>query len=93
MKRHVPVTEKFVRRMFTETISKTRYMLVGLENEEGAIARYKEKKDVDVFEVGLCVNPGIPMLGASPDGLVWDKHVRVRPCGGKDCITGNGRGN
>lgn len=76
VKRHVPVTEKFVRRMFTETISKTRYMLVGLENEEGAIARYKEKKDVDVFEVGLCVNPGIPMLGASPDGLVWDKHVK-----------------
>lgn len=75
VKRQAPVTDKFVRRMFSGTRSKTRYMVMGLENERSAIHRYKEKKDVDVFEVGLCVNPGAPMLGASPDGLVWDKDI------------------
>ncbi|KAL1469490.1 hypothetical protein MTO96_025009 [Rhipicephalus appendiculatus] len=48
-------------------------MRSGQENEANAIAKYKEHHGVEVYKVRLCVNPGAPFLGASPDGLVWDK--------------------
>ncbi|KAG0417014.1 hypothetical protein HPB47_005950 [Ixodes persulcatus] len=34
------------------------------------------KKRVQLFSVGLCVNPGLPVLGASPDGLVCDEDIQ-----------------
>lgn len=40
-----------------------------------ALARYKLDRGVTIYPVGLCVNPGISVLGASPDGLVWDPDV------------------
>ncbi|XP_042143266.1 uncharacterized protein LOC121833762, partial [Ixodes scapularis] len=51
-------------------------MRAGLQNEAAALKRYKAKQKVQVFSVGLCINPGLPMLGASPDGLVWDEDIQ-----------------
>lgn len=76
VKRQAAVTEKFVKSIFGGACSATRYMKVGIENEAAALKRYKAKKKVEVFRVGLCVNPGLPMLGASPDGLVWDEAIQ-----------------
>ncbi|XP_040073144.1 uncharacterized protein LOC120845403 [Ixodes scapularis] len=50
-------------------------MRAGLQNEAAARKRYKAKQKVEVFGVGLCINPGVPMLGASTDGLVWDEDI------------------
>ncbi|XP_040063788.1 uncharacterized protein LOC120838099 [Ixodes scapularis] len=51
-------------------------MRAGLQNEAAALKRYKAKQKVQVFGVGLCINPGVPMLGASPGGLVWDEDIQ-----------------
>ena len=32
----------------------------------------KLTKDFTVFDAGLCVNPSLPYLGASPDGKIYD---------------------
>ncbi|KAG0417212.1 hypothetical protein HPB47_005796 [Ixodes persulcatus] len=48
----------------------------GLQNEAAALKRYKTKQKIQAFGVGLCINPGLPMLGASPDGLVWDEDIQ-----------------
>ncbi|KAL1482013.1 hypothetical protein MTO96_034071 [Rhipicephalus appendiculatus] len=50
-------------------------MKIGMENESSVIKRYKQLRNVDVHAVGLCVNPGAPFLGASPDGLVWYRGI------------------
>ncbi|MDD9361618.1 MAG: YqaJ viral recombinase family protein, partial [Anaplasma sp.] len=47
-----------------------------MKNEAAALKCYKTKKRAQVFSIALCVNPGLPMLGASPDGLVWDEDVQ-----------------
>ncbi|CAN7995613.1 unnamed protein product [Ixodes hexagonus] len=76
VKRQAPVNEKFLRTIFSGGHGTTRHMRVGLQNEAAALKRYKAKQKVKVFGVGLCVNPGLPMLGASPDGLVWDEDIQ-----------------
>lgn len=69
------VNEKFIASFLTKASNRTtRYMRSGQENEANGIAKYKEHHGVEVYKVGLCVNPGAPFLGASPDGLVWDKR-------------------
>ncbi|EEC16554.1 conserved hypothetical protein [Ixodes scapularis] len=50
-------------------------MRAGLQNEAAARKRYKAKQKVEVFGVGLCINPGLPLLGASTDGLVWGEDI------------------
>lgn len=42
----------------------------GTEKEPDARAAYAFYADVDVEECGFFIHPGIPMAGASPDGLV-----------------------
>lgn len=76
VKRKAVVNEKFVQNIFSGARGATRHMKAGLMNEAAALKRYKTKKNVQVFSVGLCVNPGLPMLGASPDGLVWDEDAQ-----------------
>ncbi|MDD9361373.1 MAG: YqaJ viral recombinase family protein, partial [Anaplasma sp.] len=76
VKRKAAVNEKFLRNIFSGSRGATHHMKAGLKNEAAALKRYKTKKRVQVFSVGLCVNPGLPMLGASPDGLVWDEDVQ-----------------
>lgn len=49
----------------------------GKENEEVVAEKYKEMmkangKPVEPFEVGLCINPSLPHLGASLDKGVYD---------------------
>lgn len=74
--RKAPVTEKFCVSLFSSRhTASTKHMRMGKDNEASALARYKKAKGVNVYPVGLCVNPGIPTLGASPDGLVWDPDV------------------
>ncbi|XP_077548147.1 uncharacterized protein LOC144160941 [Haemaphysalis longicornis] len=71
--RKAAVSEKFIASFLKQGNCTTHYMKVGHDNEENAISKYKELRGVEVHPVGLCVNPGAPFLGASPDGLVWDK--------------------
>ncbi|KAG0428563.1 hypothetical protein HPB47_024457 [Ixodes persulcatus] len=51
-------------------------MRAGLQNEAVALKCEKVKQKVEVFGVNICVNPCLPMLGASPDGLVWDEGIQ-----------------
>ena len=52
----------------------------GKENEERARKLYEEMgkfngKNIRTFPVGFIVNPGIPFLGCSPDGVVFDEET------------------
>lgn len=77
VKCRAPVTEKFSESIFSSRRTPVaKHMRVGMANESAALARYTAAKDVTVRATGLCVNPGIPILGASPDGLVWDGHIQ-----------------
>ncbi|KAG0434657.1 hypothetical protein HPB47_018962 [Ixodes persulcatus] len=76
VKRKAAVNETFLRNIFSGTHGATHHMKAGLKNEAAALQRYQMKKRVQLFSVGLCVNPGLPMLGASPDGLVWDQDIQ-----------------
>ncbi|CAN8025276.1 unnamed protein product, partial [Ixodes persulcatus] len=76
VKRKAAVNETFLRNIFSGPHGATHHMKAGLKNEAAALQRYQMKKRVQLFSVGLCVNPGLPMLGASPDGLVWDEDIQ-----------------
>ncbi|KAG0442923.1 hypothetical protein HPB47_015478 [Ixodes persulcatus] len=76
VKRKAAVNETFLRNIFSGTHGATHHMKAGLKNEAAALQRYQMKKRVQLFSVGLCVNTGLPMLGASPDGLVWDEDIQ-----------------
>lgn len=54
-----------------------KYVREGLDNEEAARKKYIALKNnkVRLSKVGLIVNPGFPILGASPDGLVYDEET------------------
>ncbi|CAN7943520.1 unnamed protein product [Ixodes hexagonus] len=76
VKRQAPITEKFRASIFSSgQTTSSKYMKMGKDNEPHALARYKQARGVTIYPVGLCVNPGISVLGASPDGLVWDPDV------------------
>ena len=52
----------------------------GKENEEKARKLYEEMgkfngKNIQTFPVGFIVNLGIPFLGCSPDGVVFDEET------------------
>lgn len=68
--------EKFCSRVFGTSHLQTKHMAFGLENEENAVHRYLKKKNsaVSVYHCGLCVNPGVPVLGATPDRVVQEGH-------------------
>ncbi|KAG0414921.1 hypothetical protein HPB47_007919 [Ixodes persulcatus] len=76
VKRQAPVIERFLRSIFSGGHGTTRHMRAGLQNEAAALKRYKSKQKVQVFGVGLCIYPDFPMLGASPDGLVWVEDIQ-----------------
>ena len=50
-----------------------------LENECVAVAEYQMVKHYEVVPCGIVVNPRWPWLGASPDGVIFDK---TSPIGG-----------
>lgn len=54
----------------------------GTEKEPDARAAYAFHVDVDVEEVGFVIHPGIPMAGASPDGLVGTDGLVEIKCPG-----------
>ncbi|XP_072142134.1 uncharacterized protein [Dermacentor andersoni] len=70
--RKKPADEKFFKRLFGSSQMQTKYMADGLRNEDAAVQRYIEKRKVPVriYCCGLCVNPGVPVLGATPDRVV-----------------------
>ncbi|CAG9771558.1 unnamed protein product [Ceutorhynchus assimilis] len=73
IKRTIPVTIQLISRIWPSTGFKSAMMQQGLINETAAVSKYKDLyPNVDVFTCGLCVNPGIPFLAASPDRLVYD---------------------
>ncbi|XP_077501793.1 uncharacterized protein LOC144112825 [Amblyomma americanum] len=59
--RQKPADEKFFKRL--------------LRIEDAAVQRYIGKRTVPVrsYCCGLCVNPGVPVLGATPDRVVEEK--------------------
>nr|XP_054921688.1 uncharacterized protein LOC129382192 [Dermacentor andersoni] len=64
--------ENFFKRLFGSSQMQTKYMADGLRNEDAAVQRYIEKRKVPVriYCCGLCVNPGVSVLGATPDSVV-----------------------
>ena len=54
------------------------YIIYGRENESKVAQLYVDKKhgegntELNIKEVGLCVNPSLPHLGASLDRMVYD---------------------
>lgn len=71
--RKKPVDESFKDKIFHNSGTHkavTRYMRDGIENESSAVKTYSDIKNCFVRQCGVCVNPGIPFLGASPDGAV-----------------------
>lgn len=71
--REAPVTAKFVQHVLGgSSIQATKYMVAGSKNEKAATQRYAARTGNTVYDAGLCVNPGVPFLGASPDGVARD---------------------
>ncbi|XP_072144101.1 uncharacterized protein [Dermacentor andersoni] len=71
--RQKPADEKFLKRVFGSSTLQTNYMRDGLLNEESAVRRYVENgASIEVYHCGLCVNPGVAVLGATPDRVVKD---------------------
>ncbi|XP_077493425.1 uncharacterized protein LOC144104352 [Amblyomma americanum] len=70
--RQKPADEKYFKRLFGSSQMQTKYMADGLRNEDAAVQRYIGKRTVPVrsYYCGLCVNPGVPVLGATPDRVV-----------------------
>lgn len=68
------IDETFVNRIFSRCSFENRYITYGLENGSAAVQPYILKKDgqVEVFHCGLCVNPGLSVLGATPDRGVME---------------------
>lgn len=76
VKQQAPVYKKFLRTISSGTQGTTCHMRAGLQNEAVALKCKKVKQKAEVFGVNICVNPCLPMLGASPDGLVWDEDIQ-----------------
>lgn len=72
--RRKAVTEAFVKFAFgrnDKVVDRSGYLQKGLDNEKFAVLKYKKiRKGYQVFSCGLCINPGVPILGTSPDRVV-----------------------
>lgn len=56
---------------------KSVYTQHGIDNEPFARSAYISATGNDVKETGLWVNPRYPGLGASPDGIIFDKNTKT----------------
>lgn len=79
-KRKKEITPAFFRELsgYQNTI-KSASMKYGLENEDRARKMYtafmkSQSKNVTVYHSGLVINPGMPYLGCTPDGKVYDSE-------------------
>lgn len=73
VKRLKEITEQFLRTLKSSNFRGNIYTKLGLENEEFACAKYlslPQNQKCSLFKTGLCINPGIPCLGASCDRIV-----------------------
>jgi hypothetical protein len=72
-------TEDFINKIFQRCLIQTKLMKVGIENEDVVLQKYTIQKNgtVEIFKCGFVVNPGVPFIGASPDGIVYDKEQKV----------------
>lgn len=76
-RRKKEVTPAFLKTIFKRSSTKpTRHMQTGIANEPVALEKYRRQYDgkLDLFKCGFVVNPGVPFLGASPDGVVYDQE-------------------
>jgi len=55
-------------------------MLHGIETEAEARMSFESERGVLVQEVGFCVHPNFPMVGASPDGTIEDNGLLELKC-------------
>ncbi|CAG9820787.1 unnamed protein product [Phaedon cochleariae] len=55
-------------------------IIYGRINEQKAVSKYEETKNVEVTACGLFVDATFPFLGASPDGLVGDDGIIEVKC-------------
>lgn len=76
-KRQKEVNETFLKTIFNGAdLSRNKYVQEGLKNENLATEKYQNiHPGVKTFSVGLCVNPTLPMFGASPDRLVHQENI------------------
>ncbi|KAK5650152.1 hypothetical protein RI129_001181 [Pyrocoelia pectoralis] len=73
--RQAPVTEQFINTVFTKTATfQSREMNIGLRNEAEVIRKLIDRNpNFKYIKCGVCVNPGIPILAASPDGVIYNE--------------------
>ncbi len=62
---------------FLENIQPTKSMAYGLKMEPAAREQFKILFNKNVLSCGLVVNPSIPWLGASPDGIIQEEDGSV----------------
>lgn len=81
--RRILPTPSFVKSLFSEqNLQAVPSISHGVRNESLARSLYVKKlkkrlgHDIEVYACGFVVNPGLPFLGASPDGKVLDKSER-----------------
>ncbi|KAF5269835.1 hypothetical protein FQR65_LT05881 [Abscondita terminalis] len=74
VRRKAAVNDKLLKQIWPKNYISTAMMRMGLDNEPVAIQKYQDiTPGIKVFPSGLCINPGIPYLCSSPDGLVYDE--------------------
>lgn len=66
-------------------------MTQALKNEDSALFSHMKKANVNLRIVGLCINPVIPALVASPNDVLWESATKHcgRARGGQDCCKVN----
>lgn len=75
IRRKKHVTQEFLKHIWPNSRIHIRsaFMELGSNNEEAAVQKYLAlNPHFKSFECGLCVNPGVPFLAATPDRLIYD---------------------
>lgn len=78
IKTNGPATEQRIKRIWPRQVVQTAYMKLGIENEKLAVQKYlSEFPNYQFYKSGLCINPGVPFLASSPDGLIYNSENKT----------------
>lgn len=75
VRRKKEITTTFCQKIWPKKRSyvQSNFMKLGKNNEDAAVTKYLTiNPNYKAFPCGLCVNPGVPFLAASPDRVIFD---------------------
>lgn len=76
VRRRTPVTQQLISRIWPQHTIQSALLKYGTENEKKAIEKYEQLfQHYTVYKCGLVINPGVPCLATSPDGLVFNSTL------------------